>query len=124
MRCPRCQGETLLEGEDEASGCKEWICPSCGYYKSDSEAFALCPSLFNNLGLEILRRLINSAKEAGLSHSEATEWVRSEHVFPKRLVTPLNNKRQGNRTVKRKVFMKSLFRVWLVRLAEALRFVN
>jgi hypothetical protein len=108
MNCPKCCSQ-LVKILDYWSGIEERVCPSCAYYESDSEAFKESPTLFADLGKVILRKRVLKFSELGYTQNETKAWLGTEPDFAKRIVTPLNNKQEGNRTVKRKVFMKLLF---------------
>ena len=48
-------------------------------------------------------------RQIGFQEHEIHAWLQQEPDFAKRIVTPLNPKRRGNRTSARKTYMKLLF---------------
>jgi hypothetical protein len=101
ITCPKCAKRELIE---LAEG--DLVCPNCAYYESDSEAFALYPWMFIDLGVKILKRIKNQAMANGLADTEAQTWFAQEPTFNRpivssldnrRKVTPLGNRREGTR---------------------------
>jgi hypothetical protein len=94
--CPKCHIGKMIELFGGNSNFKSAVCPKCAYYESDSEAFALYPQFFHDLGREILARKQSEACARGLTEAEAQAWLDEEPAFTRRIVTPLDNKRKGN----------------------------
>lgn len=98
--CPRCGKISFTKLHDDLSGFQAWACSLCGYYKSDSPAYALQPTLFRNIGKRAVQDELLRAGQLpnyGLTINESDAWSKHEPDFTKRIVTPLNPKRRGNR---------------------------
>ena len=96
--CPRCRQDTLLEVIDIPSGFIEHVCSLCGYYESNSPAYAACPELFRDLGIEVLARLREQVTKHGLTDWEARAWLAQEPTFGKAVMKPYE--KPQNATVK------------------------
>ena len=84
--CPCCRQDALLQLVDGPSGFREAVCPSCGYYESDSPAYTTIPEMFRDLGFEVLRRLERQIGAYGLTGCEARAWFSQEPTFNKAIV--------------------------------------
>jgi hypothetical protein len=112
--CPRCRQDVLLELVDGSSGFRENVCSSCGYYESDSPAYATIPEMFRSLGFEVLRRVQRQIGAYGLTDCEARAWRENEPDFTKRIVTPINSKRTKRRrdvTLRNNIYISLLLLV-------------
>jgi hypothetical protein len=95
--CPQCHQNTLLEMLDSSTGFVEHACPVCGYYDSNSPAYTMCPELFCGLGTEVISRLRKCVSMHGMTESEAEGWITQEPHFTRRIATPLESSRKGDK---------------------------
>jgi ribosomal protein L37AE/L43A len=94
--CPKCNKKELIRRLDASSGYVECVCLACKYYESDSEAFAVSPSLFTDLGKELISCIMEPLRANGLNYEEARGWLRNEPVFYRSITLPLH--RKSNKT--------------------------
>jgi len=92
--CPNCKRGKLIELQDANPKIMEYVCPICGYYNSNSEAFALYPYLFQGLGRTILLELKNKLSAHGLNEAEAQAWLNEEPAFTRQIVSPIDDRRK------------------------------
>jgi hypothetical protein len=86
--CPQCHQDNLLEIIDDSSGFVEHVCSFCGYYDSNSPAYAMHPEVFRGLGIEVLGRLQRQVCMHGMTDCEAKAWLAQEPTFGKAILKP------------------------------------
>lgn len=95
--CPKCEQATLLEVRDINPKLHEWVCLTCAYYESNSEAFARNPTMFSHLGIRVIARLTTNLKELGLNEEEARAWLQNEPEIVRGIVSPLEQTKSNTR---------------------------
>jgi hypothetical protein len=93
--CPRCHQDNLLEIIDGFSGFVERACSVCGYYDSNSPAYAMHPELFRSLGIEVLGRLQRQVRVHGMTDCEAKAWLAQERTFGKAILKPYERSQEN-----------------------------